>query len=87
MIGNAIKGGPTVAGFPDSAIYISESGGDSRVASNFSGKLTVTGNVLSDNWGGVVLWENSNRYCGDGSDGRARWSHRALTRWRAAERT
>ena len=69
LIGNAIKGGPTVAGFPDSAIYISESGGDSRVASNFSGKLTVTGNVLSDNWGGVVLWENSNRYCGDGSDG------------------
>ena len=39
------------------------------MASNFSGKLTVTGNVLSDNWGGVVLWENSNRYCGDGSDG------------------
>ena len=25
LIGNAIKGGPTVAGFPDSAIYISES--------------------------------------------------------------
>lgn len=68
LIENAVGAGPTVHGFPAAAIYISESGGDSRIASTYSGKLTITGNVLTNNWGGVVLWENSNRYCGDGSD-------------------
>ena len=55
-------------GFPIPAVYISESGGDARVQSNYAGQLTVTGNVFTDNWGGVVLWENANRFCGDGSD-------------------
>jgi len=68
LVGNAIKDGPALAGFPDSAIYISESGGDSRVSSSYSGTFTVTGNVLDNNWGGIVLWENANRFCGDGSD-------------------
>jgi putative cell wall-binding protein len=68
FVDNAWGEGPGLA-FPDSAVYISESGGDARVASNYSGELSVTGNDFVDNWGGVVLWENSNRYCGDGSDG------------------
>jgi parallel beta-helix repeat protein len=68
LVDNAWGGGPTLSGFPDSAIYISESGGDSRIASNYSGSLDVTDNLLTDNWGGVVLWENANRFCGDGSD-------------------
>jgi parallel beta-helix repeat protein len=69
--GNTIGEGSTQAspGFPDGAIYISESGGDSRVASNYAGQLLIQGNVLTNNWGGVVLWENANRYCSDGSDG------------------
>lgn len=66
LVDNGWGKGPTLAGFPVPAIYISESGGDRRVASNFSGSLRVTGNVLRTDWGGVVLWENSNRFCGNG---------------------
>jgi parallel beta-helix repeat protein len=70
FIDNAWGSGPTVGGFPDSAVYISESGGDSRVANSFGySTLDIDGNTFTDNWGGVVLWENSNRFCGDGSDG------------------
>ena len=70
LVGNAIGEGSDqdTPGFPDGAIYISESGGDSRVASNYSGQLHISGNVLINNWGGVILWENSDRYCSDGSD-------------------
>lgn len=69
FIDNAWGSGPTLGGFPDSAVYISESGGDSRVANSFGYQtLDITGNVFTDNWGGVVLWENSDRFCGDGSD-------------------
>jgi len=69
FIRNAIGGGPTVAGFPDSALYISESGFDDRVANPFhAAAFVVADNVFIDNWGGVVLWENANRYCSDGSD-------------------
>ena len=64
FVGNALGSGPTLS-FPDSAIYISESGGDSRVHSNYAGELDITGNVFTNNWGGVVLWENSNRACGE----------------------
>jgi hypothetical protein len=28
----------------------------------------VANNTLMDNWGGVTLWENANRYCGAGGD-------------------
>ena len=70
LVGNAIGEGShqDTPGFPDGAVYISESGGDSRVASNYSGQLLISGNVLTNNWGGVILWENSDRYCSDGSD-------------------
>ena len=43
--------------FPMPAIYISESGGDSRVGGDYSGSLTVTGNVLIDNWSGVIVYQ------------------------------
>ena len=51
------------AGFPNPAIYISESGGDARVGSTYT-TSEVANNTLVDNWGGVTLWENANRYCG-----------------------
>ena len=69
LVDNGWVYGPTNPDFPTGAIYISESGGDSRVSSTYSGSLTITGNTLTDNWSGVVLWENSNRFCSDGSDG------------------
>ncbi len=50
------------------AIYISESGGDPRIPGNFSGVAEVAGNTFTDNWAGITLWENANRFCSDGSD-------------------
>jgi parallel beta-helix repeat protein len=49
------------------AIYMSESGYDSRVSpNNGSGFTAISGNVFTDNWDGVTLWENSNRFCSSG---------------------
>ena len=60
--------GPSNKGFPNPAIYISESGGDARVGSSYT-TSEVANNTLVDNWGGVTLWENANRYCaGAGGD-------------------
>ena len=55
--------------FAVGAIYISNSGGDSRVASNYSGELSISGNNLSQNWGGIVLYQDANRICGFSPDG------------------
>lgn len=67
FLDNAWGAGPTNPGFPEGAIYLSESGGDSRVA-NAAGisTITISGNVFTDNWDGVVLWENANRFCSNG---------------------
>ncbi len=64
FIGNA-KDGASNGGFPTGAIYLSESGGDSRVP-NSAGitTLSVSGNVFTNNWSGVVLWESADRFCG-----------------------
>lgn len=70
LVHNGVGAGPNLQGFPEPALYISESGGDSRVASKYSGEFDVTGNIFTNDWGGVVLWEDSNRHCGDGYDGR-----------------
>jgi hypothetical protein len=66
---NALQSGGSFAAngddFPESAVYISESGGDSRVSSAITGSPTVTisNNLFLDNWGGITLWENADRYC------------------------
>ena len=66
---NAWGSGAADSGFPDSAVYISESGGDSRVPNGFGyHTLDIVSNIFTDNWGGVILWENADRFCGDGSD-------------------
>jgi Right handed beta helix region len=64
-------------GNPYAAIDLSNSGGDSslsRVAggagaaaatSRYSGELLVTGNVLQNNFGGVKVYTDTNRYPGD----------------------
>ncbi len=51
------------AGFPEAAIYISESGSDSRVGDRYQTTASISHNKFIDNWGGVDLWENSNRFC------------------------
>ena len=62
--GNGIASGPTDQGFPMSTIYLSESGSDSRVKTNYRGTFLIAHNNFVNNWGGVILWENSNRFCG-----------------------
>jgi parallel beta-helix repeat protein len=69
LTNNDLSSGFAQAGqniFP--AIYISESGGDSRVPGALSGVADVKNNTFTDNWSGITLWENSNRGCGTGSD-------------------
>jgi hypothetical protein len=61
---NAWGAGPTNPGFPTGAIYLSESGGDSRVAGGKYANFEITGNVFTDNWSGVILWESADRFCG-----------------------
>ena len=64
LIRNANVAGPKNPGFPTAALYISESGADSRVATSYNNTFEVTGNLIEDNWSGVALWENADRYCG-----------------------
>jgi hypothetical protein len=64
LVGNALESGPRNPGFPTGAVYISESGADRRVPTAFRHALHVSHNLFRDNWAGVVLWENADRYCG-----------------------
>jgi hypothetical protein len=65
FIRNAIGSGSSNGGFPTGAIYVSGSGGDSRVPNQAGIKtLTISSNVFRNNWSGVVLWESSDRFCG-----------------------
>ena len=59
---------PGLGGFPDSGLYISESGSDSRIAGPYGTSFAVSHNTFVDNWGGVVIYENSNRACGITND-------------------
>ena len=64
FVRNAIGMGKTNPGFPTPALYISESGSDSRVPSKYGARFQITGNMFINNWSGVILWENANRFCG-----------------------
>ena len=48
--------------FPAASIYISESGGEPRVKAR-TDRLEITGNNLENNWSGITLWENADRFC------------------------
>ena len=63
FVRNGLTSGPKGSGFPTSAIYISESGSDQRVRGNFGHSFVIAKNSFIDNWGGVILWENADRYC------------------------
>ncbi len=64
FVRNAIGKGPTNPSFPASAIYLSESGSDKRVAGPYGSSFRVADNVFIDNWSGIVLWENADRFAG-----------------------
>lgn len=48
--------------FPFATIYLSESGGEPRVKAR-TDKIEVYRNVLENNWSGITLWENADRFC------------------------
>ncbi|NMO16831.1 hypothetical protein HPC49_04810 [Pyxidicoccus fallax] len=62
---NAWVSGNRNLGSPGPAIYLSESGGDSRLATAVSGapKIRVHDNLFEDNFSGVSIYENANRFC------------------------
>jgi hypothetical protein len=64
LVRNALVKGPTNPGFPASAIYLSESGSDTRVEGPYAEGFRVSGNVFVDNWSGIVAWENADRFAG-----------------------
>lgn len=49
--------------FPIGAIYLSEAGGEPLIPARTS-QLEITGNDFTNNYGGVVGWENADRFCG-----------------------
>jgi Right handed beta helix region len=48
--------------FPAATIYLSEAGGDPRVPAR-TDKIDIYGNRFEDNWSGITLWENADRFC------------------------
>ena len=62
FVRNGLVGGPANSGFPTGAIYLSESGGDTRVAGR-THEINIYDNNFDNNWSGVILWENADRFC------------------------
>ncbi len=53
-----------VWGFPMAAVYINGSSGNASVDGGKYSTLEVSQNTFTDNWGGVVVYQNPNRVCG-----------------------
>ena len=62
---NAWVSGNNNTGSPGPAIYLSESGGDARLATTVSGaaKIRIYNNNFDNNFSGVSVYENANRFC------------------------
>ena len=69
--GNTFRGNSLVQGrafaargdnFPVTTVYLSESGGEPRVPARTS-SVDISGNTFVDNWAGITLWENADRFC------------------------
>ncbi|MEU5979128.1 right-handed parallel beta-helix repeat-containing protein [Streptomyces sp. NPDC047315] len=48
--------------FPFATVYLSESGGEPRIDAR-TDKIEISRNVLENNWSGITLWENADRFC------------------------
>ncbi|GAB7184195.1 right-handed parallel beta-helix repeat-containing protein [Kitasatospora sp. Ki12] len=48
--------------FPHAAVYLSEAGGEPRVPAR-TDRIEIYRNTLEDNWSGITLWENADRFC------------------------
>jgi hypothetical protein len=61
--GSGSYSGP--ADFPlGDALYVNGSGGNATVNQGVYDPLTISDNVFTDNWNGVVIYQNPNRICG-----------------------
>ncbi len=69
--GNVVRNNTIVKGkgfaegrdnFPVGTVYLSEAGGEPRVKAR-TDKIEIYDNLFENNWGGVVAWENSDRFC------------------------
>lgn len=48
--------------FPYPTVYVSESGGEPRIHAR-TNKIEIYRNTLENNWSGITLWENADRFC------------------------
>ncbi|MFE0766017.1 right-handed parallel beta-helix repeat-containing protein [Streptomyces smyrnaeus] len=48
--------------FPFATVYLSEAGGEPRIRAR-TDKIEIDRNVLENNWNGITLWENADRFC------------------------
>ncbi|MFG3321241.1 right-handed parallel beta-helix repeat-containing protein [Streptomyces sp. NPDC048171] len=48
--------------FPLATVYVSESGGEPRIRAR-TDRIEIYGNTLENNWSGITLWENADRFC------------------------
>ncbi|MFF8955334.1 right-handed parallel beta-helix repeat-containing protein [Streptomyces sp. NPDC014894] len=48
--------------FPFATVYVSEAGGEPRIRAR-TDKIEIYRNVLENNWNGITLWENADRFC------------------------
>ncbi|MEU7312984.1 right-handed parallel beta-helix repeat-containing protein [Streptomyces sp. NPDC007083] len=48
--------------FPFGTVYLSEAGGEPRIPAR-TDRIEIYRNVLENNWSGITLWENADRFC------------------------
>ncbi|GGV42046.1 right-handed parallel beta-helix repeat-containing protein [Streptomyces spectabilis] len=48
--------------FPYATVYVSEAGGEPRIRARTS-KIEIYRNLMENNWSGITLWENADRFC------------------------
>ncbi|MFB7591621.1 right-handed parallel beta-helix repeat-containing protein [Streptomyces sp. NPDC056169] len=61
---NRVEGRESARGddFPYATVYVSEAGGEPRVPAR-TDKIEIYRNTLENNWNGITLWENADRFC------------------------
>lgn len=53
--------------FPVGTVYLSESGGEPRVPAR-TDTIEISGNTFENNWSGITVWENADRFCGSAAN-------------------
>lgn len=64
FVRNGLVDGPRNQGFPMPALYLSESGSDTRAGEAYGATFQVAHNRFVDNWSAIMAWENADRFAG-----------------------